>query len=73
MLAMTRDELDKDYVPPSHSWEETPTSAPGKNALCAMALAVTKSTKKNKIVLTKPARERLEEKRQAKEDLNERT
>ena len=34
-----------------------------------MALAVTKSTKKNKIVLTKAAKERLEEKRQAKEDL----
>ena len=66
---MTRDELDEDYVSPSHSQEETPTSAPGKNALHDMALAVTKSAKKIKIVLTKAEKERLEEKRQAKEDL----
>ena len=50
---MTREELDKDYQPPPSTYSKP--SNPGKNALCAMALAVTKASSKGKIVLTKVA------------------
>ena len=66
-LAMTRDELDEDYEPPSQVVPSA--SKPGKNELHAMALAVTKSSKKGKIVLTKTAWAKLEEKHQSKEDV----
>ena len=75
-LVMTRDELDDDYTP-GQSGKTTsrgkPSSAPGRNALAKMAMAIKKSSSKGKIVLTQKARERLEEKRQSKEDFVSKT
>ena len=66
-LAMTTEELDEDYQPPPST--SSKPSNPGKNALCAMALAVTKASSKGKIVLTKVAHAKLEAKWQSKEEL----
>ena len=55
------------YEPPSQVMPST--SKPDKNTLHAMALAVTKSSKKRKIVLTKAAWAKLDEKHQLKEDV----
>ena len=62
-LAMMQDELNEDYTPASSLVK------PGKNALRAMALAVTKSSNKGKIVLTQAAHTKLEEKCKTKEQV----